>query len=187
MPTIPNPFKNLTTLKSAIRNLKQSATDWYHAQIKKLSDSSFRMHPTYEKLEKRNQYVSMLMPGRMYMYWYDPKYKFTLPLYDRFPLLFPYKLVDGGFIGLNLHYLSGQNRVMLMSALIEIFARNPRTADKLSWSFLNNSRMFPGADQCIHRYLWTHVRSTFLEIQQDDWLIASQLPVEKFVYNSYKV
>lgn len=183
MANIPNPFKNLTSIQSGIRGLKQSATDWYHSQIKKLSDSSFQRNPTLSKLERRNKEVAMIVPGRLYLYQYDPKWKDTLPMYDKFPLLFPYKLVDGGFIGLNLHYLSGQNRVMLMSSLIDIFALYPRRADRLSWEFLSNASFFPGADKCIHRYLWTHVRSPFLEIQREDWLIASQLPVEQFVYN----
>lgn len=181
---IQNPFKNLSSYTSAVRGLKQSATDWYHNQIKKISDSSFRANPSLEKLEKRNTEVSMIVPGHLYLYSYDPKYKATLPVYDKFPLLFPFKLVDNGFLGLNLHYLSGQNRVALMSSLINIFVMYPRRADRLSWEFLSNTSFFPGAQDCIHRYLWSHVRSPFLEIQRDDWLIASQLPVEKFVYNN---
>lgn len=179
---IPNPFKNLQSYTTAIKGIKQSATDWYHSQIKKLSDSSFRANPTLEKLEKRNKEVAIVVPGRLYMFSYDPKYKDTLPVYDKFPLVFPYKLTDNGFIGLNLHYLKGQERLALMSSLTSIFALYPRRADRLSWEFLNKSSLFPGTSECIHRYLWSHVRSPFLEIQRDDWLIASQLPVEQFVY-----
>lgn len=180
---IKNPFKNLQSYTSAVRGLKQSATDWYHSQIEKMSDASFRLNPSYEKLEKRSNKVSILEPGKMYMYAYDPKYKDTLPLYDKFPLLFPYRLTDNGFIGLNVHYLSGQARMALMNGLFIIHAMNPRRYDRLSWEFLQNASVFPGAKDCIHRYLWTHVRSPFLEIHHDDWLVASQLPVEKFVYN----
>lgn len=183
MPAIKNPFKDLHTFQSAIKGLKQSATDWYHSQIKNISDSSFRQNPTLNKLKKRNEQVSVIVPGRLYLYTYDPKYKDTLPLYDTFPLVFPYKLTDNGFMGLNLHYLKGNARIALMNGLITIFAMYPRRADRLSWEFLQNATLFPGSADCIHRYLWTHVRSPFIEIQRDDWLIASQLPVEKFVYN----
>jgi hypothetical protein len=180
---IKNPFKNLQTYTSAIKGLKQSATDWYHSQIKKLSDSSFRSNPTYEKLEKRNKKVGTVVPGRMYMFSYDPKYKDTLPLYDKFPLVFPFALTDNGFIGLNVHYLQGNARMVLMGSLVNIYIMYPKRVDRLSWEFLKNYNFFPGSKDCIHRYLWSHVRSPFLEIEQEDWIIASQLPVEKFVYN----
>lgn len=180
---IKNPFKSLVDYASAVRGLKQSATDWYHSQIKKISDSSFQNNPTLKKLEKRNKEVASIVPGRLYLYTYDPKHKATLPVYDTFPLVFPYKIVDNGFMGLNLHYLKGQDRVALMASLTDIFALYPRRADRLSWEFLSNASFFPGAKDCVHRYLWSHVRSPFLEIEREDWIIASQLPVEKFVYN----
>ena len=43
--------------------------------------------------------------GSMYMYFYDPKHKATLPYYDRFPLTIVVGEAPGGFYGLNLHYL----------------------------------------------------------------------------------
>jgi len=180
---IKNPFSSLSNYGSAIRGMRQSATDWFHSQIQRVSDASFHLNPTYEKLERRGTKVSILEPGKMYMYAYDPKHKDTLPVYDKFPLLFPYKLTDNGFIGLNVHYLSGKGRLALMNGLFTIHAMYPRRADRLSWEFLQNATLFPGAKVCIHRYLWTHVRSPFLEIPHEDWIIASQLPVEQFVYN----
>jgi len=179
---IPNPFSSLSTYTNAVRGLKQSATDWFHSQIKRVSDSSFARNPTYAKLEKRGTKVPVVVPGKMYMYAYDPKYKDILPVYDKFPMVFPYKIVDNGFIGLNIHYLQGGARVALMNSLVSIYAMNPRRADRMSWQFLQNASLFPGSDKCIHRYLWSHVRSPFLEIPHEDWLIASQLPVEQFVY-----
>lgn len=179
---IKNPFADLRTYQKAVRGLRQSATDWFHSQIQRVSDLSWNRNPTYEKLEKRSEKVATITPGKMYMYAYDPKHKDTLPMYDKFPMVFPFALTDNGFIGLNVHYLDGQNRVALMNALVSIYTINPRRADRLSWQFLKNASLFPGSRDCVHRYLWTHVRSPFLEINHDDWLIASQLPVEKFVY-----
>ena len=42
------------------------------------------------------------LPGRMFMYFYDPKHKKTLPYYDRFSLIFMVEKAKGGFYGLNL-------------------------------------------------------------------------------------
>lgn len=177
-----NPFGSMSTYASALRNLKQSATDWFHGKVKEFSDASFEKNPSFKKLEKRSEYVAQLQIGKMYMYHYDPKYKDTLPVYDKFPMVFPFGLTPTGFIGLNVHYLSGGARVALMNGLIIIYTLYPRRADRLSWQFLQNASVFPQSKECVHQYRWDHVRSPFLEIKHDDWLIASQLPVEQFVY-----
>ena len=46
-----------------------------------------------------------VVPGRMYMFFYDPKTKAKMPYYDRMPLIFPISVLDTSFLGLNLHYL----------------------------------------------------------------------------------
>ena len=51
--------------------------------------------------------------GRMYFYHYDPKYKDTLPVWDKFPLVIPMEMYDDGFLGLNIHYLDPYSRLAL--------------------------------------------------------------------------
>ena len=63
--------------------------------------------------------------GRMYFFSYDPKYKATLPYYDRFPLIFKVGQYRGGFEGINMHYLPYRLRARLMDALYET-ANNKR-------------------------------------------------------------
>ena len=58
--------------------------------------------------------------GQMFMFFYDPKNKQTLPYYDRFPLVFPIELYSDGFLGINLHYLPQKYRANLMDALYSI-------------------------------------------------------------------
>ena len=43
--------------------------------------------------------------GNMYMFYYNAKYRNTLPYFDAFPLVVITSLAEGGFYGLNLHYL----------------------------------------------------------------------------------
>ena len=57
--------------------------------------------------------------GSMQMFYYDPKYKETLPYYDRFPLSIIVKPAKGGFLGLNLHYLPPILRAQFLDALME--------------------------------------------------------------------
>ena len=57
--------------------------------------------------------------GSMNMFYYDPKTKETLPFYDRFPLAIIVGPAEGGFYGLNLHYLPMNLRAKLLDALLE--------------------------------------------------------------------
>lgn len=124
--------------------------------------------------------------GRMYFFSYDPKWKDILPVYDRYPLVFPIERYSDGFLGLNLHYLNVKEREYLLG-MLSTYASNrkltPTTRLKLSYDVLQRSRALSNASRpCVKRYLFSHVRSRFIEIIPDEWDRAIQLPVELFVY-----
>lgn len=123
--------------------------------------------------------------GKMYFFYYDPKYKRTLPIYDRFPLVFPIELYSDGFLGLNIHYLSVGERAALMGKLLEFrsnSANDETTRLKMSYSLLSSTKSLASEMRpCIKRYLFTQVRSRFIEITAPEWDKATQLPVEIFV------
>jgi hypothetical protein len=123
----------------------------------------------------------------MFFFYYDPKHKETLPMYDKFPMVFPIQEYNDGFLGLNLHYLSVDERRAIIGKLSE-FANNKRfdatTRLRLSYDLLQSSkRLSTLARPCIKRYLFSHVRSMFIEITADEWDKVIELPVEMFVYN----
>ena len=60
------------------------------------------------------------IPGGMFMFFYDPKTKETLPYYDSFPLTIIVDAAPGGFTGLNLHYLPMVLRAKFLDALMDI-------------------------------------------------------------------
>ena len=128
-----------------------------------------------------------IIPGNLYMYFYDPKLKEELPYYDKFPMVLPYRSVPGGFLGLNLHYLPYQLRVVLMSRLLT-FKTNDKmdgnTRIKYSWSLIDGVSKYAAAAPCIKHYLLPHVKSPFRKIDAKDWGTAMLLPVEKFVGSS---
>jgi len=130
------------------------------------------------------QVKGQVVPGSLYMFLYDPKFKDELPYYDRFPLVFPFKRVSGGFYGLNMHYLPYQPRVILLQRLMQ-FASDSALSDntrlKYSWSLINGVSKFKWAEPCIKHYLNGHVKSTFRKIPAQDWATAMLLPVEQFV------
>jgi hypothetical protein len=123
--------------------------------------------------------------GRMYFFWYDPKHKDKLPIYDRFPLVFPIERYSDGFLGLNMHYLSFDERSALLGALMKHRSNSKMdetTKLRITYDILARSkRLASAARPCIKRYLYTQVRSQFVEITADEWDKALELPVAVWV------
>lgn len=126
---------------------------------------------------------SQIEVGNMYLFSYDPKTKDTLPFYDRFPLIFPFERVSGGFYGINMHYLPPTLRAQLMDALYGYM--KPKELDEksrlqISYKILSatsKTRMFR---PCVKRYLNSHVRSRLIKIDPKAWDIALFLPLQRF-------
>lgn len=158
----------------------EGARAWYRetAQSYKRIDERALMKGDAERLTTKP------MVGSMYMYYYDPKHKATLPYYDRFPLVFPYRKVAGGFMGINLHYLPLMYRAKLMDALYDV-ANNDKfdetTKLKMNYSILSSSSKFKYFAPCVKHYLNEHLRSRFLYVYPSEWDIALFLPTERFV------
>ena len=160
--------------------IETKSKTWFQQQAILLARNSIDPR----RLFKEGQQTSRITPGKLYMFLYNPKGKNDLPYYDKFPLVFPYKKVKDGFMGLNMHYLPQYYRVQLMSRL-RVYATN-KTLDentrlKYSWSLINGVSRFKLAESCIKHYLSDHLVSKFLEIPGEDWHTAMMLPVEKFV------
>lgn len=158
----------------------EEARNWYRetAQTYKKLDERALMKTDVERLR------TTIRVGSCYMYYYDPKHKLTLPYYDRFPLVFPYKKVKGGFMGINMHYLPLPYRAKLMDALYDV-ANNNRYDDstklKFNYDILNSSSKFKYFAPCVKHYLLDHVRSKYLFIHPTEWDIAMFLPTQRFV------
>lgn len=128
--------------------------------------------------------VNKITPGELYLFAYDAKTQDTLPHWDMFPLVFPFRRLKDGFIGLNMHYLPYQIRMRLLDKLMEYKTSqtlNESTRLKYSWSTISGVSQFKVAQPCVHRYLMAHVQSPFKKIGSQDWGTAMMLPVERFV------
>lgn len=123
--------------------------------------------------------------GRMYFFAYDPKLKDVLPVWDKFPLVIPIQIYADGFLGLNLHYLDPMARLVLLDKLMD-FINNDKYDDttklNLSYDLLASSRRYSIIEPCIKRYLSSHIRSSMIYIEPDQWETAIFLPVQKMVY-----
>jgi hypothetical protein len=58
---------------------------------------------------------------------------------------------------------------------------NEKTRLRLSYDLLAGTKAMKLAQPCIKRYLYSHVRSQFIEVTADEWEKAIALPVEMFV------
>ena len=97
--------------KSGYEPRTSEARDWLKAKVASLSPNRTALMKDRDNLKDKS------MLGRMYFYFYDPKTKDMLPYYDRFPLVIPIERYSDGFLGLNLHYISPKQRVILLDKL----------------------------------------------------------------------
>jgi len=157
------PFQTIREARS--REPIREAFNWFKRQIAKLRNVT-----PAKLLEDESKLVTRIRinPKKMYMFRYDPKTKQKLPYYDSFPLIMPIEVYRGGFLGINFHYLPPKFRKILLEA----------SKGRISYSRLSRNKY---TRPTIKRYLNKHVRSKFLEINEEDWETSLYLPVERFV------
>lgn len=128
--------------------------------------------------------TQQIKPGGLYFFGYDPKFKEELPFYDKFPLLLPFGGDAKHFIGLNLHYIAPQYRVMILDKLLG-FSKNEMIPDKmktqLSWQLLKRIATTRVAEHAVKQYLRGYVKTRFVSVPTKDWPIAVHLPLARFV------
>ena len=123
------------------------------------------------------------IPGGMFMYFYDPKTKATLPYYDKFPLTIIVGPAAGGFTGLNLHYLPMVLRAKFLDALMDITSDkkyDDNTKFNLTYNTLKKASKMRYFKPCFKRYLTAHVKSRFARVPASEWEIATFLPTASF-------
>ena len=156
----------------------QSARDWFRNKARGTSAS-----PESVVRQEKARYKNRVSMGKMYLFNYDPKTKATLPYYDRYPLIFPVQGAPGGFYGINMHYLPYVLRARLMDALYDLSSNeryDERTKLRLSYDILKGATKYKAFKPTFKRYLSSHVRSRFIEINSSEWDIALFLPLESF-------
>jgi hypothetical protein len=159
-------------------NATNNANLWLREQAQSINSVS---NPKQLLTKQTDRMVTV---GRMYLFMYDPKMKDELPYYDRFPLIFPFRRVQGGFYGINMHYLPHMMRAKLMDSLYAL-ANNKNYDDttklRLSYQLLHSASKYRFFEPCVKHYLNSQVRTRFLWVPADQWETALFLPLERFV------
>jgi len=168
--------------RAGIKARTNKSRKWFQANVKNLQVSRQKVL-TDTALEATNTPVR----GSMYMYFYDPKHKLTLPYYDRFPLAVLVDGAPGGFYGLNLHYLPYNTRAKFLDDLMSFGPQTPNESSRLTqlrYNLLSGVRKFKEFKPCFKHYLGTNIRSRISRVPMTDWEIAIFLPVEQFKKSS---
>lgn len=153
--------------------------EWFRlksAQLKNINRSQLMKE---EPIQLKNRGVI----GNMYMFYYDPKHKDTLPYYDTFPLVIVIGPAEGGFLGLNLHYLPPVLRAKFLDSLLDVTNNkiyNETTKFNVTYNMLQRAGKMKYFKPCIKHYLNSQVRSRFAMVESPEWEIATFLPTADF-------
>ena len=150
------------------------STDWFKEKIKEFGK------PGAMDLIRDGKRDNAPFYGRLNMFFYDPKYKKTLPYYDTFPLVLPLENYPDGFLGINLHYLPMTLRLQLLDRLVD-YSNNTKfdesTRLAVDYSKLKKINMIKPT---LKRYLAGRVKTQFRRIDADEFTVAALLPVQRF-------
>lgn len=167
----------MDAFRSGINPRTRQSRDWFRKRVKNLRSN--RLNRDSLMRESEGRLVNKPTVGKMYMFYYDPKHKETLPFYDRFPLIVVVAPAKGGFYGLNLHYLPPILRAKMLDKLYENTNNkkfDETTRIRADYSLLTRLSGAPYYKACFKHYLGAHVESRFSEIEPTEWEIAAFLP-----------
>jgi len=162
----------------------KAAREWYRDQAKMVTKTTVESKRFVAEMRKEDRMRTRMRIGNMYMFIYDPKHKETLPYYDTFPLVFPINKAEGGFLGLNMHYLPPMLRAKLMDALYDVASNDKfdeTTRLRINYDILNSVSKFRFFAPTVKHYLNSHMRSQLMYVNPSEWDIALFLPSQRFV------
>lgn len=175
-----NLFQNLElqAFRAGITPRTKESREWFRKKAQSLTRVNVDNLHDDQKKKTNNQIV-----GNMYMFFYDPKTKDTLPYYDTFPLVIAVGPAEGGFYGLNLHYLPPTLRAKFLDELLDVLNNNKyddTTKFRVSYALLQRAAKFKYFKPCFKHYLTKHVKSQFALVEAHEWEVATFLPTAQW-------
>ena len=167
------PSKYMQSVIDAAKGRPKS-TEWFRDKIREFGK------PTGMNLIRDGKKAARPLYGNLNMFFYEPKFKKTLPYYDRFPLVLPIERYSDGFLGINLHYLPIPLRIRLLDELMDYSTDtnfDSKTKINTNYQQLKNVNLIKPT---LKRYLAGKVKSAFRRIDGDEFTVATLLPVQRF-------
>jgi hypothetical protein len=161
----------------------EKARVWFREQLRTLGGSINRKTLLNDPELRRTQTPKW---GYMYMFVYDPKFKDTLPYYDRFPMSIMVEPDENGtgFYGINLHYLHPMTRAAFLDRLFDTLGKENEPEEKtrlrIRYDLISKAKRFREFKPCFKHYLFDHIKSRIAKVNPVDWETAVFLPTEHF-------
>lgn len=176
-----NLFKQLEldAFRAGIQPRTRQSINWFRQKAQRLRAPSRSKLMQQDPLELKPRQIV----GGMFMFFYDPKHKETLPYYDSFPLVIVVKPAPGGFHGLNLHYLPPLLRAKFLDRLLDNtnnMSYDESTRFNINYAMLQKTSSMKHFAPCFKHYLNSNVRSRFAYVPPPEWEIATFLPTADF-------
>lgn len=128
-----------------------------------------------------------IYPGRMFFFGYSPKTKDKLHFWDEFPVVVVICPKQGGFLGLNLHYLPPNPRANFLNELVDyvddpnyLKRNNQGAAMKITYGLLRSAAKLSDFKPCIKRYYYSHVVTKVSFIPPAEWKAVPFFPLDRF-------
>lgn len=165
---------------AGLQRRTKEAREWFIENVRKLNGRINR-----NALLRDEKLTAKKTPiwGHMYMFAYDPKTKEDMPYYDKFPLVIMTEKAEGGFYGLNLHYIHPRTRAIFLDKLMSTLGDQPlteRTRLRTRYEILQHAKKFREFAPCFKHYLFNHIKSRVAQVDATEWDIAIFLPTEQF-------
>lgn len=164
--------------KAELSKRSQQSADWFRRKLRALRGpirytlSGLDANKFYADIESRGKRAETAIgPGSLFCYKYNAKHKLKLSYYDEFPLVLILGMSNKGFYGMNFHYLPPQLRAKLLDQIDKL------GRDKIDWNSLSNIAL---VRPTVKRYLFSHVASNVIPIDDEEKEITIFLPIEKF-------
>lgn len=169
----------LEAFRAGVNPRTKESREWFRKRVAGLKRINRESLMKEGAIKRRNSQIV----GSMCMFFYDPKTKDTLPYYDTFPLVVVVGPAEGGFYGLNLHYLPPLLRAKMLDRLLD-YTNNKSYDDttrfKLKYSLLSSVATLSHYKPCFKHYLNTQVKSQFGIVEAPEWEIATFMPTAVF-------
>lgn len=167
----------IQAFRAGIQPRTDDSMDWFRDKLRNMRNINRQQLIKDQRLER----VTRPRMGDMYMFFYDPKHKDTLPYYDTFPLIIMVERAPGGFYGLNLHYLPPVLRAKLFDSLQLTNQRYDETTRfRARYRVLSSVRKLRMFRPAFKHYLTQHVESRIAKVQPAEWEIAMFMQTQRF-------
>jgi len=170
--------------------LSRDAVDWFRKRVSKdLSIKADRLIRAPEYKKKTGTENRQLL-GKMYLYAYEAVSPGDAEhdVYDAYPLVFFFSArnIKGKLVlyGLNMHYLTPRNRMLLFMKLLQLRSSKetrPGMRLKLTWQLIKSIASHALFEPAVHAYRVDRLRSRLLEVPAQDWSVVVFLQLQKWV------